>query len=344
MKDIKRWLPGAVVSLVLIAAILYFVDLRAMLNAIRTADYTLLGIAIVLGFGWIAVRAIVWRTLLRNRASYQDVFFTIGEGYLLNNFLPFRLGEIGRAFLLSRKSDPSTGSGQRLQFGEILPTIVIERAMDLGFSAVFLLASIPFVVGAEGTVQIGVVVGVIVLIGFVTLYLLARYNQWSLNLFHKLSARWPRLQNVGGNFLESFFTGLGVLKDGWLFVRFLFWMTINWGMSIISYYLIVRAFFPQAQLLWGMFVVGAAAFGGAIPALPGGVGTFDGAIGGAVVLLAGPGSESAALAVALTARFYNYLNSGVIGGIGLLREGQTLSGIYEQLKKFRSKVGEENAS
>jgi uncharacterized protein (TIRG00374 family) len=334
MKDIKRWLPGALVSLVLIAAILYFVDLDKMLNAVRNANYILLGIAVIIGFLWMAVRAIVWRTLLRNRASYQDVFFTIGEGYLLNNFLPFRLGEIGRAFLLSRKSD--------MKFGEILPTIVIERVMDLGFSALFLLGSIPFVVGAEGAVQIGVVVGAIVLIGFIILYLLARYNQWALNLFHRLSARWPRLQHIGGNFLESFFTGLSVLNDGWLFVRFLFWMTVNWGMSIISYYLIVRAFFPQAQLFWGMFGVGAAAFGGAIPALPGGVGTFEGAIGGAVVLLAGPGSESAALAVALTARLYNYLNSGVIGGIGLMREGQTLSGIYEQLKNLRLKAGEEN--
>jgi hypothetical protein len=32
----------------------------------------------------------------------------------------------------------------------------------------------------------------------------------------------------------------------------------------------------------------------------------------------------------------------VIGGIGLLSEGQTLSGIYEQLKNLRLSVGEEN--
>jgi uncharacterized protein (TIRG00374 family) len=334
MKDVKRWLPGALISLLLIAAILYFVDLRAMLDAIRNANYALLGIAIVIGFIWMAIRAIVWRTLLRDRPSFKDVFFTVGEGYLLNNFLPFRLGEIGRAFLLSRKSD--------MQFMEILPTIVIERAMDLGYSAVILLAALPFVVGAEGAEQIGIVVGVTVFIGFVILYLLARYNQWALNLFHQMSARWPTLQRVGGNFLESFFLGLGVLKDGWLFVRFLFWMTLNWGIAIISYYLMIRAFFPQAQMVWGMFGLGAAAFGGAIPSLPGAVGTFEGAFGGALTLLTG--DESTALAVALTGRFYNYLNSGVIGGIGLLREGQTLSGVYEQLTKLRPKVGEENIS
>lgn len=332
MKDVKRWLPGAIISILLIAAILYFVDLRAMVDAIRHANYGLLAIGFAIGFLWLAVRAIVWRTLLRNRASYADVFWTIGEGYLLNNFLPFRLGEIGRAFLLSRKTD--------MHFMEILPTIVIERAMDLGYSAVILLAALPFVVRAGGAGRIGVIVGVIVLIGFVILYLLARYNQWALNLFHGLSARWPTLQRIGGNFLESFFIGLGVLNDGWLFIRFLFWMTVNWGIAIVSYYLIIRAFFPEAQVVWGMFGLGAAAFGGAIPSLPGGVGTFEGAFGGAVTLLTG--NESTALAVALTGRLYNYVNTGVIGGIGLLREGQTLSGIYEQLKQFRAKVGEEN--
>ena len=335
MKDVKRWLPGAIISVLLIAAILYFVDLRAMVDAIRHANYTLLGIGILLGFVWIAIRAIVWRTLLRNRASYADVFWTIGEGYLLNNFLPFRLGEIGRAFLLSRKSD--------MQFMEILPTIVIERAMDLGFSAIILLASLPFVVSAEGAGRIGILVGILVLIGFVILYLLARYNQWALDLFHKLSARWPTLQRIGGNFLESFFIGLGVLNDGWLFIRFLFWMTVNWGIAVLSYTWIIRAFFPQAQLIWGMFALGIGAFGNAIPALPGAIGTLEGAFGGAVTLLAGPGTESTALAVALTVRFYNYLNSGVVGGIGLLREGETLSGIYEQLKSFRAKVGEETS-
>jgi uncharacterized protein (TIRG00374 family) len=333
MKDVKRLLPGAVISIVLIAVILYFVDLRAMVEAMRNANYTLLGIGTLLGFVWIAVRAIVWRTLLRNRASYIDVFFTVGEGYLLNAFLPFRLGEIGRAFLLSRKSD--------MQFGEILPTIVIERATDLGFNAAILLLAIPYVVGAEQTGQIGVIAGVIILIGFVILYLLARYNQWALDMFHKLSARWPVLQRVGGSFLESFFTGLGVLRDGWLFVRFLFWMTINWGIAIVSYTLVIRAFFPQATFVWGMFALGVGAFGNAIPALPGAVGTLEGAFGGAVTLLAGPGSESTALAFALVVRFYNYLNSGVIGGIGLMREGQTLSGVYSQLKALRSRPLEE---
>lgn len=331
MKDIKRWLPGAMVSILLIAAILYFVDLRAMVDAVRRANTRLLLVAFAIGFLWLAIRAVAWRTLLRDRASLSDVFWTVGEGYLLHNFLPFRLGEIGRAFLLSRKSD--------MQFMEVLPTIVIERVVDLGFSAAIFLAALPFVVRAEGSQRIGMLVGAVVLLGLVLLYVLARNNRWALSLFRKLTGRWTGLQQRGGSFLESFFAGLSVLTDGWLFLRFLFWMALNYAVAVVSYYLIVLAFFPQAQLFWGMFGLGGAALGGAIPSLPGGVGTFEGGFGGAITLLTG--EESTALAVALTGRLYNYINSIVVGGIGLLREGQTLSGVYEQLKNLRSKEGVE---
>jgi len=329
MKDWKRWLPGAIISIGLIAAILYFVDFGEMADAIRHANYGLLAIAFPLGFVWMIVRAQVWRTLLRDRPAYSAVFWTVGEGYILNNFLPFRLGEIGRAFLLSRKSE--------MKFMEILPTIVIERVMDLGYSAIVLLAALPFVVGADsaGAGRIGVIVGAVVLFGFVLLYILARSNQWALDIFHKLSARRPALQKAGGSFLESFFAGLSVLTDGWLFMRFIFWMTLNWVIAIVSYYLIIRAFFPETQIFWAVFGLGAAAFGGAIPSLPGAVGTFEGAFGGALVLLTG--NESVSFAAALTGRLYNYVNSGVIGGIGLLREGETLSGVYKQLMNLRNK-------
>ena len=37
MKDAKRWLPGALISILLIAAILYFVDLGAMVDRLLMA-------------------------------------------------------------------------------------------------------------------------------------------------------------------------------------------------------------------------------------------------------------------------------------------------------------------
>jgi len=177
---------------------------------------------------------------------------------------------------------------------------------------------------------------VLVAAGLLTMYLLARNDQWALDTFHQLSGRWPSIQHFGGGILESFLTGLTVLTDGWLFIRFLFWMTINWGIALVTYYLTILAFFPQAHFAWGMFGLGAAAFGGAVPSLPGAVGTFEGAFAGALTLLTH--DQSTSLAVALASRFFNYITSLGLGGFALAQEGQTLSELYQQLLKFRSKT------
>lgn len=332
---IKRILPGVVISILLIAVILYFVDIKTTWEALKKANYILIGISFVLAFVWLAVRAVVWRTLLRDRPTFKDVFFTEGEGYLLNNFLPFRLGEIGRAFLLSRKSGGLT-------FAEIIPTIVIERVVDLIISAVIFLAALPYVVNSESSPTLGYVIGGAMLVGLVLMYILARNNQWALGVFHKLSARLPVLQKVGGSFLESFFQGLGAITDGWLFLRFLFWMILNWAIALLAYYLMVLAFFPKAGPIWAIFGLGMAAFGGAIPSAPGAVGTFEGAV--VFALTRFTTDESTAFAAALTMRIYNYLNSTVIGMIGLANEGQTLSGVYRQLMNLRNKEGTQESA
>ncbi len=332
MNDIKKWLPGVLVSLALIAVLLYFVDLSEMLAALRNANYGLIAVAVLLAFVWMFVRAKVWKTLLRDKPTYKDVLFTTGEGYLLNNFLPFRLGELGRAFLISRKSGG-------VQFSEALSAIVIERVVDLILSAVIFLFSLPYAVGAGGGAQtspaLGYVIAGAMLFGLLALYLLARNSQPTLGWFHQLSARYPSLQKFGGKFLESFFQGLSVLTDGWLFLRFLFWMLLNWTIALLAYYLMTLAYFPQARLIWGIFGLGMAAFGGAIPSAPGAVGTFEGAV--VFALTRFTPDESTALAAALTMRFYNYLNSGVIGMVGLMSEGQTLAGVYRQLLNFKNR-------
>jgi uncharacterized protein (TIRG00374 family) len=322
-KSARRWLPGLLISLIAIAAILYFVDLQRFIDAIRAADYGLLLASLVLALVWLGVRSIVWRTLLRGRASYRDVFLTLSEGYLLNNFLPFRLGEVGRAFLLGRKAG--------LDFMDVLSTIVIERGMDLAFSAAILLGAVPFVVGSGGAGRIAVIIGAVVLVGMVVLYVLAHNRAPALRLFTRLTARWPRLQQAGESFLAPLFSGLEILTDGWLFVRFLLWMALDWGLAIVQYYALILAFFPAATPVWSLFGLGAVAFGNAVPSLPGAVGTYEAAMAGALTVVSH--DQSTALAVAIVAHLTSYLVTGVIGLYALSNEGQTLMGVYHQLRK-----------
>ena len=321
----KRWLPGAIISIILIGVILSAVDIPKTIDALREANYRLLLIAGTLNILWLMVRTKVWQTLLKDIPSYKDTFITTSEGYLLNNFLPFRLGELGRAFLLSRKTS--------LNFVEIIPTVFVERIFDLIISAAILLTALPYIAQTEGTAQIAYIVGGIVLLAIVVLYFLARNQEWALNLFDKITARAPKINELGGELVKSLLNGLTVFTDGWLFLRFIFWMLFNWAIAIVQYTLIITAFFPQATLIWGMFGIGAAAFGGAIPSLPGAIGTLEAAIAGSLTLLSD--NASSALAVALVVRLFNYAFSGIVGIYGLATEGETLSGIYQQLMDFR---------
>jgi uncharacterized protein (TIRG00374 family) len=319
----RQILPGLLVSLLAIAVILYFVDLQRFVDAIRTANYWLLLAFAAASIVWLAVRGIVWRTLLRGRARYRDVFLTLAEGYLLNNFLPFRLGEMGRAFLLGRKA--------KLGFMDVFSTIIIERIVDLAFSAAILLSAVPFVVGAGSAAPIAIVVGVLVIVGLIVLYVLARNRERALGLFDRAASRRPKLQKMGEDFLAPLFSGLAILTDGWLFVRFLLWMTFNWAIAIGQFYLLLLAFFPDAGLVWALFGLGAVAFGNAIPSMPGAIGTFEAALAGALALVTH--NESAALALAVTDHLFAYLITGVIGLYALSNEGETLMGVYRQLRK-----------
>lgn len=327
LKNAKRWLPGAIVSIALIALVLNAVDLKAVGNELRNANYSLIILAGILSVIWLMVRGMVWRTLLQNRPSYRDTFITLGEGYLLNNFLPFRLGEIGRAFLLSQKSP--------LKFTEILPTIIVERIFDLIISASILVIAVPYVAGAEGAAQVGYAIGGIVLVAVVLLYIAAQNQAWALKLFNKLTARFPKIQQIGGELVASLLTGLSVFTDGWLFARFLFWIIINWLIAIFQYFLVILAFLPQATLIWSMFCLGIAAFGNAIPSLPGAVGTLEAAIVFSIKTLSN--NAAAAGGIAAMVRLFNYLVTTIVGLYGLNTEGETLSGIYQKIQEIRKK-------
>jgi uncharacterized protein (TIRG00374 family) len=331
-KSARRWLPGVIISLIAILAIIHFVDLNRFIAAVRSANYWLILISLVTSILWLMVRGIVWRTLLRGRASYRDVFWTLCEGYLLNTVLPFRLGEVGRAFLLGRKA--------RLGFMDVLSTIIIERVLDIAFSAVILLSAVPFVVGAAGAGRIAILIGGLVVVGLVALYLLARNRAWALALFQRLSARWPKLQKQGGELLDSLFSGLAILTDGWLFVRCLLWMALNWAMAIGEFFLLFLAFFHQASLLWSLFGLGAVAFSNAIPSLPGAVGTYEGGLVAALTILSG--DQSTALAAALTAHLMGIMVNVLLGAYALSREGETLLGVYRQIRNRPEQEQSEN--
>lgn len=275
---------------------------------------------------WLIIRGFFWRALLQNKASYRDSFLTINEGYLLNNILPFRLGEVARAFLMSRKANMS--------FWQVIPSILIERALDLAIASGLFLCTLPFVIGVPWAKEAAMSVGLFVVVGLGLIYFLARNRENVLNWIDRMSERYHLVKRLAGRRVIAFFDGLAILTDGRLFLIALGWEALNWLVGILQYYLLLRAFFPHPSLLWAVFAVGVGSLGIAAPSSPGAIGVFEGILAGALVVF---GLElSATIAFALTAHMISYLLTGVIGGYGLYKDGESLSGLYRRLGKMKS--------
>jgi glycosyltransferase 2 family protein len=318
----RRVIPGLVLSVVSIALVLYFSDLRQVWFAFQNLNCFFITGTLVITLVWLGVRSIVWRTLLEEQASFRQVFLTLNEGYLLNNILPFRLGEVGRAFLLGRKSG--------LGFWHVLSSIVIERSLDLAIATGLLLAILPWVVGATWAKEGALLVGGVVLTGFVVLYLLARNRELALTRFQILVVRWPVLSKMGKSVIPAFLSGLAVLTNGNRFLRVITWMLFNWLLTILQFFFLMIAFIPNTRLIWAAFSVGVVSLGIAAPTMPGAVGVWELSIVAALSIF--EIDVSVALAYALTIHFSNYLVTGVIGAYALVRDGESLLGLFHRLR------------
>jgi hypothetical protein len=326
--DWQRVLPGLAISLISLIAVFYFADFNKLRQALLLADGRLILLAAGLMLSWLFVRALFWRTLLQNKASYKDVFWTINEGYLINNFLPFRLGEVARAFLLSKKSD--------LGFWTILSTILIERIMDITYAVGLFFLLLPFVVGAPEQRAFAITMGGAILLVFLALYLLARNRKWALEVNEKIGKRLPVIRRLTDRVVPSLLDGLGVLTDGKLFLWALLWLTLDWVIAILQYHVLVNAFVPQSPLLWASFALMVAALGIAAPSSPGGVGVFEAAMVGALSLFGV--DSSVALAAAITAHVIQYSVTGVLGVYALVQDGESLTGLYRRVRGIQPEV------
>lgn len=322
---IIKWLPGLLLSAVAIFLLIRYSNWQEVQEVFSQMDLKWFAAAVIFYFLGLGLRSLSWMTLLQNRTSYRRVFFTLNEGYLLNNIFPFRLGEIGRVVILSQAAGISGFF--------VLSTIIIERAYDLAVAAGLLLATLPFVFGLETGQTIANLVMVFVVLALVSLFLLARYRKLIIKKLTAYSETRPffleRVLPRVGSLLE----GLGALSQLDQFLLSVFYILLAWFFGSIEIYLLTVSVGMGAEIWWIGFVVGVISLGIALPSAPAGLGIYEVAMIGAFNLLGV--SSSQGLAVALIAHFLHISITGLIGAYAILRDGETLTGIYLRLRNFR---------
>jgi hypothetical protein len=325
-KDRRQLWIGTAVSLLCLIAIFLFIDPRDIIDAFRQANYAYLGLT---GLGvllFMLIRAVRWRFMMGNQVKYGQVFHVQNIGYMLNMYLPFRLGDVARAVLM--------GSVPPLTISQSISTMVVERVLDMMFIVVLL----PFTLAYAPTLppefrQAALMTGVLAVIAIVVLIVAANQRPFFRRLASSILSRIPWLNTeTWVRRVDDILKGLDSLtrfKDGaiLLFLSILVWLPI-----IFAYWIGMQAVGLDVTVPMAAFVVCAAALSIAAPSSPGGVGVFQAGVTAALALLGQPAAASASFAFAYHAM--NYVVLTILGLIGIAATGSTIGAVVRTTQNY----------
>jgi len=292
----RALLVPAVVSVVALVAVVWWASQQKM-PALPAASVALPRLAAALGLYAVAtaLRGERWLRLLRFNPTHPaslsrtDAYAITTVGYMGNNALPARAGDLLKSVLSSRESGTKTADG----FG----TLVAERVLDaaalvLVFAVLVTTLSLPL--GLKGWML--AVVGAALVVAAGAAAFLGRDTGAGRRL-RELSARLlaptRRLWSLAG--------------AGLLALSIALWLVEG------SVYAVLGAVAGlHLSLLDGLYVMALANLVALVPAAPGYVGTFDAAVILGVRLVAG-GTHAAALAYAVVVRFVLFVPITVVG-------------------------------
>lgn len=321
-------LLGGLVSAAAIYLVFHQIDLRALGLALAGADYIYIvpsALLIVIGLG---ARTVRWRVLLAARLPAGRAFNIINITYLLNGLLPFRLGELGRAYLATRAQPPVPAF-------TTLSTILVERLLDTLAVLIIIGVALPIAPVPPELRAAAFAFLPALLIGFTVVLVLAAHPARTLGLARRLlPASFPPRERIIG-WLEHFLSGLRPLTRPRTLALLLFWTAAAWALSVLSGFVLMRAFFPSGDLGTTALFTAAASFAVALPAVPGNVGPYEASILIALSAMGYGADAETALAFAIVVHFLNLGVVAILGVSGFIAEGVSLEQLSQGVRSVR---------
>src|SRR5262249_359648 len=158
-------------------------------------------------------------------AHPTHLFNAVMIGYMGNNLLPLRAGELLRVYVVTRRGQP---------FWTTVTTLVVERVLD-GIAIGLIVALVFFVVPAPRGVAwaaqpfVGVVLAMVaVLMAIAAAPLTCR------TIVHTLSYRWPAIERRLLSIFDSMSDGLQGLRRPAQLVPTLLWSPVIWGAIVFA--------------------------------------------------------------------------------------------------------------
>ena len=276
----KLWL-GVLVSAVFLVLFLYGIDFPDTGAALKSANYSYVIPAVAVYFASLVFRALRWQYILRHLRSIPlgRLYAVTVVGYMANNVLPLRLGEVAKAYYLGQREKVSATSA--------FATVGIERIYDVVTLIFVLLVIWPFLPLGElfkndsgdllwTRVAFGVL-GVAVFFGaIVTFVAVAIRPELGRRLTDVIVFFVPgRCKGLVRNLAELFIGGLESLNSPRKLLGIFVLSIPVWIMESLMYYLITLSFDLDVPYSLALVATATSNLVGAIPAAPGNVGTFE---------------------------------------------------------------------
>ena len=309
-----RLLLGLAVSAASLYYLLRTVDPTHLWETFRRANYLYFLPAALLLVGINIARALRWRILIGPEPALglRRLFSFVNIGYLFNNVLPAKAGEVVRAYLVGRVV--------RGGVGRAASTLVVERLLDLLTVVVLMVLLMPLVALPPWLRNAGWTFGALAVGGSVGLVVLARVGPRGLDWVWRFIGRLPlvghpRVKEAVAGLLEGF----AVLTDLRVLGGVALWSAVVWlGYAVFNYGLML-AFHLRLPFAAAATVLCATGFSMVVPSSPGAVGPFEAA---AVLALSLFGvAESPATAYAFGLHWFTNITLILYGLVGLRQEG-----------------------
>jgi uncharacterized protein (TIRG00374 family) len=269
LRNWRLWL-GLLISLVFIALAIRGQDLGRVREALGAADYRYLPLALALYFGGVLFRTLRWRYLLApvRRVRARNLFSVVAIGYMANNILPWRIGEVVRSYALREREGVPTSAS--------LGTIAVERIFDgLTMLAFLLLASLVIPLDAEIR-RLAVVAAIVFALATIALIAIVASDA-ARRRFLALVTR-PLPAALGARLtalVESFVAGLHTLRSFNDLVLVASCSIFAWGLESSMYLVIAHGFGLQLGVAGAMMTTAVANLATLIPSTPGYIGVFE---------------------------------------------------------------------
>lgn len=268
----KRFWLGLAISLILVAYVFYQTDPAKILASLQQAQYGYLIPGLILYFVGVGVRTLRWHFLLRpvKVISSGALFRTVVIGYMANNVLPARMGEIVRAYIL--------GAQENVSKAATLVTIVVERIFDGLTMLMFIVAASLWLNFADETMtaQLRLVAGLFIA-AIIGLAILAGMPKRAEQIIDFFLARLPSTawRERAMRLARSLLNGLGVFRNpADSFVVFALSIAV-WLLEAAMYLVIAWGFNLDLPLPVFLLACGLANLVTIAPSTPGYVGVFD---------------------------------------------------------------------